>query len=226
MNIENLEEKINKDDQEIRAKSRARRMKAESSMFTDRPLEEYEHTLEIPITEEFLGKTVLDLGSGVTGKFARDVAKRGIDIYSLSGAWGSEKIRKAWKEELIKSEEGRKALGRSVAGLAQELPFKSNVFDSVLSSWAIPYHLDDYEENRDEFEASFREIARVLKPGGKAYLAPVTERLVGLKCFNEIKNALKKEGLADIDVQEVKGPKDIDRYKIILTKLGGHTSSF
>ena len=216
MNAEKFEEKLNKNEElAARAERQRRQRDAESSMCTDRGIWQYEYTLEIPITEKFLGKTVLDLGSGMEGQFARAAARRGIDVYSLSGALGSERFRKILRKECIKNREERRALNRSVGGLAQELPFKSNVFDSVLSSWAIPYHL---EKNKKDYEASFREIARVLKPGGKAYLAPIYERWISPPFFNEIKEALKKEGIADIDVQEVKDPKKIDKYKIVLTK--------
>ena len=214
MNIEESWEKLNKNEElAMRAECQRRRQSAEDSEVPGRTIDEYEQVLEIPITKEFVGKTVLDLGSGETGQLAKAAAKREIDVYSLSGAWGSEKYRKILKEGFSKN---------AVAGLAQELPFKSDTFDSVLSSWAIPMYL---EKNKREYEASFREIARVLKPGGKAYLAPIYERWISPPFFNEIREALKKEGVANIDIQEVKDPKKVDRYKIVLTKLARHPSS-
>jgi SAM-dependent methyltransferase len=48
-----------------------------------------------------------------------------------------------------------------VLGVAEELPFKDNSFDGVLS-------LDVLEHVKDPFKAA-REIARVLKPGGQLY---------------------------------------------------------
>ena len=208
MKSEKFEEKLNENKElAATAKHQRRRQVAEGSLTRDRSIEEYEEVLEIPITKEFLGKTVLDLGSGTRGRMAEAAAKRGIEVHLLSAAWNSKFYRKILKDEGFSK--------NAIAGLAQELPFKSNVFDSVLSSWAIPMYL---ENTKKEYEDSFREIARVLKPGGKAYLAPIYEDWIKPRFFTEIKEALKKEGIADIDVQEVKDPKKVDRYKIILTK--------
>jgi len=157
------------------------------------------------------------LGSGSRVNFAREAAKRGIQIYSLSSAFSDkyyrDLLKESWKEDKKLKEKSDKLF---IAGLAQELPFKSNIFDSVLSSWAIPMYL---EKNRKEYETSFREIARVLKPGGKAYLAPIWEGWISPEFFHEIKEAFKEEGIADIDVQEVKDKTKIDKYKIVLTKF-------
>ena len=207
MNIEESWEKLNKNEELAKkAEQQRKRHIAENSMIRDRTIEEYEEALEIPITKEFVGKTVLDLGAGRTGQMAKAAAERGIDVHLLSAAWNSKYYRRILKEGYSKN---------AVAGLAQELPFKSDTFDSVVSSWAIPMYL---ENTKKEYEDSFREIARVLKPGGKAYLAPIYEGWVSSPFFQEIKKAFKKEGIADLDLQEVGDPKKVDRYKIVLTK--------
>jgi len=190
MNAEKFEEKLNKNEElAARAERQRRQRDAESSMCTDRGIWQYEYTLEIPITEKFLGKTVLDLGSGMEGQFARAAARRGIDVYSLSGALGSERFRKILRKECIKNREERRALNRSVGGLAQELPFKSNVFDSVLSVWAVPAHIPPDKKNYIE---SFKEIVRVLKPGGRAFLAPIL-RTYDFDLVERAINKIKKE---------------------------------
>lgn len=84
---------------------------------SERSIEEYKEFLQIPITRKFLGEKVLDLGSGVTGRFAKEATEQGIEIYSLTPAF----INKL----------GRKNFLKGAAGLVQDLPYKSNVFDSV-----------------------------------------------------------------------------------------------
>jgi len=127
---------------------------------SERGIEDYKEILEMPITREFLGEKVLDLGSGVTGRFAKEAAEQGIKIYSLTPAFNKPGIRK-----LLKSNENF-----PTAGLVQNLPYKSNVFDSVLSVWAVPAHLPS---DKKDYIESFKEIVRVLKPGGRAFLAPI-----------------------------------------------------
>lgn len=67
----------------------------------------------------------------------------------------------------------------SFAGLAQDMPFKSEVFDGVVSVYAVPYYLHDVREKYTEqtrlndkalIGAAFNEMLRVLKPGGSAFL--------------------------------------------------------
>lgn len=184
-------------------KSRGRREEIENATLTDRDLNFYEGCLEIPITKEFLGERVLDLGSGRIEKFAQEAAKRNVEVYSLNPALTLEKHR----ERLEKVPESIRK--RSVAGFAQELPFKSDVFDSVLSMWAIPYYLK-YDE--EEYENTFKEIIRVLKPGRRAFLIPVLDNQRRLT-YNALKK-IRNEGLADTDMVETTD----GRRKVILTK--------
>ena len=123
---------------------------------SERGIEDYKDIFQMPITREFLGEKDLDLGSGVTGGFAKEAAEQGIEIYSLTPAFNKPGIRKFLKN--------------AAAGLVQYLPYKSNVFDSVLSVWAVPAHLPS---DKKDYIESFKEIVRVLKPGGRAFLAPI-----------------------------------------------------
>jgi len=142
---------------------------------SERGIEDYKEILEMPITREFLGEKVLDLGSGVTGRFAKEAAEQGIKIYSLTPVFNKPGIRK-----FLKSNENF-----PTAGLAQNLPYKSNVFDSVLSVWAVPAHIPPDKKNYIE---SFKEIVRVLKPGGRAFLAPI----LSTYDFDLVEQAIKK----------------------------------
>jgi len=142
-----------------------------------RGLKEYKEFLEIPITRKFLGEKVLDLGSGVSSRFTKEAAEQGIEIYSLSPAF--------IKPELRELRRGKNLKDVPTAGLAQNLPYKSNVFDSVLSVWAMPAHIPQDKKNYIE---SFKEITRVLKPGGRAFLAPI----LSTYDFDLVKHAINK----------------------------------
>ncbi len=150
-----------------------------NTVVSTRGIEDYKDILQIPITREFLGEKVLDLGSGVTGRFAKEAAEQGIEIYSLTPAFNEPGKRK-----FLKSAECL-----PTAGLVQDLPYKSNVFDSVLSVWAVPAHIPEDKKNYIE---SFKEIVRVLKPGGRAFLAPIL-RTYDFELVEHAINKIKKE---------------------------------
>jgi SAM-dependent methyltransferase len=67
----------------------------------------------------------------------------------------------------------------SFAGLAQDMPFENEIFDGVVSVYAVPYYLHDIrgeytEQTRSNdkvlIRSAFSEILRVMKPGGSALL--------------------------------------------------------
>lgn len=74
------------------------------------------------------------------------------------------------------------------------LPFAANSFDAVVASLAI-HNIKSREGRRQ----AMREIARVLKPGGKV-------ALMDLFCIDEYREALQADGLKDV---RVSGPKFI-----------------
>lgn len=83
----------------------------------ERDLEDYEHWLGIQ-REELREKKILDIGSGETEMFSRDLLTENIDakVFSLNPDYSFKRFRgkikkvKGWTE-------------KSVAGTAQELPF-------------------------------------------------------------------------------------------------------
>ncbi len=185
-----FEKSAKSEDEIIQEKSRKRLIEARNTALNDvdRSLEVYEKELGIPVTKEFLGEKVLDLGSGEKTRFAKEAAKRGVQVYSLNPNLSYQKHRSILKKGLEKDEKEF-----FTAGLAQELPFKSNVFDSVLSMWAVPYYI---EKDQEEQETTLREIIRVLKPGGKAFLSPVFKERVPF--IEEAFEKIKKEKVADV----------------------------
>jgi hypothetical protein len=53
-----------------------------------------------------------------------------------------------------------------------ELPFKSESFDRFVASWSISAHIFDVS-NKEDFDLYWREISRVLKKNGEAYIFPM-----------------------------------------------------
>lgn len=136
----------------------------------EREVGEYEKLLRIPITKEFLGERVLDLGSGVSGTFAKEAKERGIEIFSLSPEFVNPEVVERLENEIGYGAVVKKG-EQSIAGLAQELPYKNSSFDSVLSVWAVPAHLP---MGYLYYESALLEILRVLKPGRKAFLSQIS----------------------------------------------------
>jgi len=96
------------------------------------------------------GTRILDVGCG-HGDFLKPVYDKTPHTY------GVDPDKNALdKNTLIKNK---------VVGTVEDLPFESNFFDLVVSAWVLE-HLPDPEK-------AFREINRVLKPGGKiVFLTP------------------------------------------------------
>jgi SAM-dependent methyltransferase len=103
------------------------------------------------------GGLILDAGCGpnpaVAIALARDPSR---SIVALDLGWGMVRTAKSVAEG-----QGRALL--VVAGDVERLPFRTGVFDGLVC--------DDTIEHLPHDEAGVRELARVLKPGGRALLA-------------------------------------------------------
>ncbi|MBI2798484.1 class I SAM-dependent methyltransferase [Candidatus Saccharibacteria bacterium] len=134
-------------------------------------LEEYMYYGDIKIDD--LKGDVLDLGSGDLDRFSREATRHGIKVTSLDPHLVKQSQRNQvktgshyefpWHSDLPWTK-------NSVAGLAQELPFKAESFDTIVASASAPGYLDP----RD-YDIFLKETNRVLRPGGKAYLFPLFE---------------------------------------------------
>ena len=118
-----------------------------------RPADDNWHELleAIATAGELAGRRVLDVGCG-TGRLAAALADRG------SRVWGIDP-----SEEMLT--QARKAVGRRVrlkVGRAEALPFKDRWFERAVLHLVV--HLLDRP-------VAFRELARVLAPGGRAVVA-------------------------------------------------------
>ena len=106
------------------------------------------------------GATVLDYGCG-NGHFSLLMARRGSHVFGIDIS--PQLIEQAKAAALNSGCNGNAP--RFVAGDAHHTPFGNAMFDYVVGNGAL-HHLD--------LEKAFAEIARVLKPGGKAvFLEPM-----------------------------------------------------
>jgi SAM-dependent methyltransferase len=70
---------------------------------------------------------------------------------------------------------------------ARQLPFADDTFDRIVSSWALHNIYDPKERGK-----ALREIARVLKPTGRALI-------IDIKHTNEYARVLSESGLSDVE---------------------------
>ena len=146
--------------------------KALFSASTDRPVAEYLNDLSLEYGD--LKGTVLDLGSGIGELFSREASLVGIKVVSVNPKLAVKAEREKRKDVIENYGKIRKHdQKRSIASLAQALPFPDNTFDTVVSLYAVPLWID---QNKKSFNQVFCEIHRILKPRGNAYLGPAGSR--------------------------------------------------
>ncbi len=110
----------------------------------------YNEMLEMPTTLKLVGnvksKKILDIGCG-TGIYAKILTKKGAKVKGLDF---SEEMLRIAKKENPKVE-------FKVGGM-EKLSYKNNEFDMVLAALSVGYV--------DNWDRVFKEVRRVLKPGG------------------------------------------------------------
>jgi len=112
----------------------------------------------------FKGKVCADLGCGSTGAGAVNLLNMGAkEVYLMDM---HKHIIKPIKNNLKKY----KGKFNIKIGSLEKAPYKSNFFDFVLCSGVI-HHMD----NKKNADKAFREIHRILKPGGKSHIAVIGE---------------------------------------------------
>lgn len=136
-----------------------------------RDLETYERWLDFK-RESLEGKTVLDLGAGPGGRFAKDLKDSGINarVISLSPDFSDEKQRDLLEpklvdkiKKLLKGEKAERPL--AVAGNAEQLPFKDESFDEILVLFSTSIYSPEYDK-------WLPEICRTLKADGVGRIGP------------------------------------------------------
>lgn len=154
-----------------------------------RGLEDYERILGFDRTE-LEGKSVLDLGAGPEQRFSRELAAAGINstVIPLSPDYSLKETRKIINKTVIWEGWDKKSL----AAIGQELPFKNETFDIVVGLASVTLY-DRPEHNIKAIPGWVLEVARVLKVGGKALLAPVD--LGDNQLYDSIQKELESHGL-------------------------------
>lgn len=113
------------------------------------------------------GQSVLNIGVG-TGLLEQLLHQRGVEVHSLDP-----------DPEAVARLRSQLGLGdRARVGYAQDIPFESEQFDTVIMAEVIE-HLED-----GVLQASLKEVLRVLKRGGMLLLStPYREDVVGRQVF-------------------------------------------
>lgn len=183
---------------------------AEGTNLTDHDLFFYQWYLKFS-AEDYQGGKILDVGSGFDETFAREAKKKGVEVISLNPALAS-KTDKERRGRSVKKKDSAEV--KSVAGLAQELPFKDNSFEAVTSLFSVPRFLED---KTSEYEAAFSEMIRVVKPGGKVYVYPIDrEKVEGQSVPSLIK---KIAGVEKIDSYLEENSRGHDKLGLTITKI-------
>ena len=111
----------------------------------------------------------------------------GIDLWQVEDQAGNSR-KATWRNVVAENVQDRVELHD---GDARKLPFPENSFDVVLSSWAL-HNIYDAPGR----EAALREIARVLKPGGRV-------AIIDIRHTAEYAAVLRQAGIAGV---QRKGP--------------------
>jgi arsenite methyltransferase len=131
---------------------------------------------------------VLDIGCGHglmligAAKELRDGKATGIDLWQKQDQAGNSREATMLNVQL----ENVASRVELVDGDARKLPFNDNVFDVVVSSWAL-HNIHD----RRERDGAVREAARVLKPGGQI-------RIIDIRHTRQYEFVLRESHLSEI----------------------------
>jgi len=127
-------------------------------------------------------ETVLDVGCG-RGLFLIGTAKRlttgkaiGVDLWQTQDQSGNSP-ETTLQNVRAESLEARVEIKTADA---RQLPFEANIFDLVLSSWALHNIYDP-----DGREKALREIIRVLKPSGRVIIIDIRHTAEYARVFKE-----------------------------------------
>lgn len=136
----------------------------------DIPADYFQLTAVVDYFGDVRGKRILDLGCG-KGRFTKRFTQLGA---KMTGLDISERLIAGARKNVPKA--------TFVQGTGTQLPFKDGTFDAVFSIETLE-HIPDHE-------ATVREIARVLKPGGK--VAIIDKSLYSLHPTYLVPTFLKK----------------------------------
>ena|SRR3989344_5502625 len=178
-----------------------------------RGLKTYEETLGFRISE--LKGNVLDLGSGRRELFRKEAeaANKNIKVVSLNPDYSDEDYRVLQKFAGNTSE-------RSVAGLAEQLPFKDETFDYIFANFSVSVYSDP--KQMDKFGHMWvNELNRVLKANGEAIIFPFVgfAREDVIKKYNDFLDTLNSLGLLYVLEFSNFTWRGLDTFRIVIKKL-------
>lgn len=147
------------------------------------------------------GPRILELGFG-PGHLQARLHSSGLEVYGLDESW---QMAKSASRRLS----GRKYNPQLTRGMAQQLPFASNTFQSVTATFPTLYIVDPL---------TLSEVMRVLVPGGRLVVL-MTAWITG-KSFRE--RALQK--LSRVTAQVPSEDQDISEFISPYQEAGFHAS--
>lgn len=176
--------------------------------------------------EEWVGKSVLDIGSGAGELFGRRARELGIDVTSLDPAADSKitqwHLLQARLEDQSKAQDAErlrfysqpflkhlfkkpqivaKPESRVVSGLAQQMPFDNEAFHGVVSVFGVPHYLHHVDPSLRDDTEKIRSYTPEVREKDKALIT---------QTFQEILRVLKPGGKA-ILVDEFRSPGQTKR---------------
>ena len=155
----------------------------------------------------FKGKVCADLGCGSTGAGALNLLNMGAKEVHLMDM--HKHIFKPLKENL-KKYKGKFNLH---VGNLKNVPFKDNFFDFVLCQGVI-HHMD----SKLNAKKSFKEIHRILKPGGKSYINVIgQDGIIPDILFKVIRQSYKKDKNVKKIINDIFN-KNTSKYENFLNK--------
>jgi len=180
---------------------------------TGRSIKHYLENLNLSKNDLEKCDFILDIGSGIEQRFARDCKEMGIKATVVSidpGILFPEKNDLRYltsKDEITRRRTARnKPEKETVSAIAQHLPFKENSFDMVLALYSVPLYISQ----ESDVSLSFTEILRVLKNDGQARIYPITKE------SKEIDDFIQQH--KDITFDKVDNGVNPDSYLLIITK--------
>ena len=145
--------------------------------------------------QDSLINTVRDLGSNITIVGA-DLLYARNSAASIDQLFGTNDLDSDWASKNL-----------LVGASAQALPFQDESFDTVVSSWVF----DKFNVNVDGETQAYRELARVLRPGGTARIFPMS----AVTTSPVVSRYLKVEKSYEVIVGEKEEEREVMRSAIL-----------
>jgi len=163
--------------EDIKVLERAESLLADArSLGCSAALEKHNHSVKYltdPIREKYIdllglqpSDDVLEVGSSM-GQHTRKIAKRCRSVNALEVVEFQAQFSKLWC-----SQDGLQNVYVTAGGSSGSLPYDDDSFDVVVSNYVLEWCAGRSHENPDEFQQVVsKEIRRVLRPGGRLFLA-------------------------------------------------------